>query len=213
MNRRALGSLFPLLLLSVVALGSRSASATSFGFSCITNNNAGDCSIGQSQLKVDVTSVMGMGVQFELTNSGPAQSTIAGVYWDDQSSLLASIASISNMGVSFSANGSPPDLPGGNSINPAFSADFRVNANAPPPMNGVNPGDTLDVVFNLASGVSVSDVIAALDSGALRVGVHVINFASGGSESLVTVPEPGSLLLLGAGVAWLARRGRVRADC
>ena len=205
----------PLLLLSllaaVVLVAPRPAAATSFPFSCITNNNATDCNTGQSQLHLDVTSVMGLGVQFELTNVGASQSTIAGVYWDDASGLLSSLASISNMGVSFSANGSPPDLPGGNSISPPFSADFRVNANSPAPQNGVNPGDTLDVVFNLQGGVTPADVISALNSGALRVGLHVINFASGGSESLVNVPEPGTLLLVGAGVAWLARRGRATA--
>jgi len=207
MHRRALGLLFPLLILALVALGSRSASATSFDFSCITNNNAGDCSIGQSQLHLDVTSVMGLGVQFEFTNVGASQSTIAGVYWDDASGLLNSLASISNMGVAFSANGSPPDLPGGNSISPPFSADFRVNANSPAPQNGVNPGDTLDVVFNLQGGVSPADVISALNSGALRVGLHVINFASGGSESFVNVvPEPATFALVALGLAVLCRR-------
>jgi len=197
-----------ILLPLVVALTAFSAppiaSATSYSFGCITNNNAGDCAIGQSQLHLGVTSPASGQVQFELTNVGSGQSTIAGVYWAD-AALLHSIASISNVGVSFSANGSPPVLPGGNSISPAFVADFRVNADAPPPKNGVNPGDTLDVTFNLGSGVNPADVIAALNSGALRVGLHVINFASGGSESFVTlpVPEPSTLALAVFGLAGL----------
>jgi hypothetical protein len=192
------------LVAAAVSSAPRLAGATGFGFNCITNNNAADCAIGVSQLHLDASAAGAGQVRFELTNSGPAQSTIAGAYWDDDSSLLASIASISSAGVSFSANGSPPDLPGGNSINPAFSGDFRVNANAPPPQNGVNPGDVLDVVFNLANGVSANDVINALGSGSLRVGVHVINFASGGSESFVNTPEPAALLLGALGLAGLA---------
>jgi hypothetical protein len=104
-------------------------------------------------------------------------------------------------------------LPGGSSISPAFAADFRVNANPAPPANGVNPGDVLTVVFNLESGVAPADVISALNTGAFRVGLHVINFASGGSESFVTqpIPEPSTLLLgsLGlAGLAAITRRSR-----
>ncbi len=198
--------------LALITLGAQPAFATAFGFGCITNNNAGDCAIGQAQTSVDVTSPGAGQIQFQLKNVGAAQSTIAGVYWDD-SSLLDSIASISSVGVSFAENGSPPDLPGGNSIVPAFSADFRVNANAPPPQNGVNPGDVLDVVFNLGSGVAPADVITALNSGALRVGLHVINFASGGSESFVTVPvpEPSTLLLGAVGLAGLAAVARRRS--
>ena len=207
---RGLPSSQPVLLLSllaaVVLAAPRPAAATSFPFSCITNNSATDCNTGQSQLHLDVTSPGAGQIQFELTNVGASQSTIAGVYWDE-GGLLSSIASISMTGVSFAANGSPPDLPGGNSISPAFSADFRVNANSPAPQNGVNPGDTLDVVFNLQGGVSPADVISALNSGALRVGLHVINFASGGSESFVNVvPEPATFALVALGLAVLRRR-------
>ena len=44
-----------------------------------------------------------------------------------------------------------------------------------------------------------------------RVGLHVIAFASGGSESFVTlVPEPASALLLGAGTFGLSALRRRR---
>jgi hypothetical protein len=39
--------------------------------------------------------------------------------------------------------------------------------------------------------------LSQLASGELRIGVHVQGFASGGSESLVNVPEPGTGVLLG----------------
>jgi len=203
---------FQLLLATAVLGGSKPAAATTFGFDCITNEKAGDCAIGESQLHLDVTSPGPEQIQFQLTNTGPAQSTIAGVYFGAR--LLGAISSISSAGVSFSADGSPPGLPGGQSISPAFSTDFRVNAKPAPPKNGVNPGDSLDVVFDLDAGVSAADVIAALDSGALRVGLHVINFASGGSESFVcAVPEPSTLLLLASGVAALrSMRRRARSS-
>jgi hypothetical protein len=208
-----------LLAVSAVVLGlltiPRPALATSFGFGCITQNLAGDCAIGEAQLSVNVSSPAPGQIRFDLNNVGANAAVIAGAYWDNSgSALLGSIASIVNgTGVSFSANGSPPVLPAGASILSPFVVDFRANADPAPPKNGVGPGETLGVIFNLKSGVTPADVIAGMNSGELRVGLHVIAFASGGSESFVNtpVPEPTSALLVGAGTCGLSTlRRRVR---
>jgi hypothetical protein len=197
---------FLTLLLSVV-VGSTQARAV--GFDCITNNIPGDCAIGEAQLSVTLSSPGATQVRFDLFNAmGGAASVIAGIYFDD-SGLLDSIASIVNgAGTSFAENGAPPGLPGGNDASPAFDEDFRINAVPPPPTNGVGPGETVGVIFNLTSGMTVAQAQAAFASGALRVGVHVIAFASGGSESLVNVPEPSPVLLMGLGLVGLAIAGR-----
>ena len=52
---------------------------------------------------------------------------------------------------------------------------------------------------------TTADVVGELNNGTLRAGVHVINFVSGGSESLINViPEPDTLLLLVVGLAAIA---------
>ncbi|HEY7862586.1 MAG TPA: PEP-CTERM sorting domain-containing protein [Thermoanaerobaculia bacterium] len=193
------------ILLSIFGAFATAAEARAVGFDCITNTNAGNCAIGEAQLSVVLSSPGATQVRFDLANAmGGAASVIAGVYWDD-AGLLGSIASIVNgANTLFSANGSPPTLPGGNNAVPPFVEDFRVNADAPPPQNGVGPGETLGVIFNLASGVSVAQALAAFDSGALRVGIHVIAFGNNGSESFVNVPEPSAALLMALGVAALA---------
>ena len=204
-SRRLLRFILPLIF------GAFAAEARAVGFDCITNTNAGNCATGEAQLSVVLSSPGATQIRFDLANAmGGAASVIAGVYWDD-SGLLGSIASIVNgAGTSFSANGSPPDLPSGNTAVPPFAGDFRVNADTPPPQNGVGPGETLGVVFNLAGGASVAQALAAFDSGALRVGLHVISFGNNGSESFVNVPEPSAALLLAFGFAALAL-GRRRA--
>ncbi len=52
-------------------------------------------------------------------------------------------------------------------------------------------------------GMTVADVLQDLADGTLRIGIHVQGYASGGSESLVNVPELGTGPLVGLGTALL----------
>lgn len=199
-----------------------SANAALFGFDCITNNKAADCATGEAQLFVDVTAWGSNQVSFLFTNAGPNASSITDVYFDFGAppNYLTTIAYFldSGAGVSFSQWASPRNLPGGNTI--GFTADRSADSNSPTQPNGVNPGEWLRVVFNLASGGTLQNVIDELGSGSpswLRVGIHVQGFAGGGSESFVNVgeggnkvPEPGTLALLAGalGVMGLVARRR-----
>ncbi|MDT8281689.1 MAG: VPLPA-CTERM sorting domain-containing protein [Gammaproteobacteria bacterium] len=193
-----------------------SVQAATLGFACITGNNTTDCAIGESQLTVDVSDTGSNTVLFNFFNTGSAQSTISEIYFDD-GSLLA-IASIdktgkdANIGVSFSQYATPPDLPGGNTISPAFvvTAGFLADADDPAPKWGVNIGESVGITYTLQGTQTFADVINELTTGQLRIGLHVINFESGGSESFVNnpVPVPAALWLFGSGL--LALVGVVR---
>jgi len=77
--------------------------------------------------------------------------------------------------------------------------------------NGVNPGETLGILFDLLGGGTFTGVRAELDSEALRIGIKVQGYSGGGSESFVNngpvnngpvngVPEPATIFLLGIGL-------------
>jgi hypothetical protein len=197
------------------ALISAGASAVPLSFGiCVSNNSATDCATGSAQLAVDVTGGPGGGqVSFTFTNSGPAASSITDIYFDD--GTLLGIATITNgSGVSFSQGASPGNLPSGNLATPPFVATSGFTADSDPPAqpNGVNPGETVTITFDLQPGGTLQDVLDELADGTLRIGVHVQGFAYGGSESFVNtpLPEPGTLALLGVGVLGLGRAGRRR---
>ncbi len=194
-----------------VLTASAQATVTTYNFGCITNSTAANAAAGTAQLWVDVESLPSPSqVAFTFHNAGPLPCSITDIYFDD--GTLLGIASIVNSaGVDFSQGASPPNLPGGNSISPAFqtTAGFLADSNPPAQPNGVNPGEWVKITFNLISGQTYSDAISALNTPGdhLRIGIHVQGFSNGGSESFVNnVPAPGSLALLA--VAPLAARRR-----
>jgi hypothetical protein len=190
------------VVVSCIAVA-RPASAATVGFDCITNSLASDCAIGAAQLHLAITDEAPGQVRFTFSNSGPAQSVISEIYFDDGS--LLGIASIVNgTGVAFQQDANPPNLPGGNNASPPFevTAGFLAEATPSPAMNGVGPNEFVAIIFNLQGGASLSDVLTQFSDGTVRAGIHVISFASGGSESFVNhpLPEPAPLLLLLAGL-------------
>jgi hypothetical protein len=206
-------------LLGVLPVESR-ADLYTYGFQCITNGVAGNAAIGEAQLFVDVRSVADpTQVLFTFYNIGPKNSSICDVYFDD-GSLLESLDELidgddngGDEGVDFSPGASPGNLPGAHFAVPAFEVTKGFLADSDPAveLNGVNPGESLGVLFNLKSGKTLATVIQDLESGELRIGIHVQGFADGESESFINGPPvpvpPGILLgLLGLGITGLKLR-------
>jgi len=198
-----------LTVLMFVLAAAPAGAATTFGFYNITANNSGDAAIGEEQLFVDVTDNGSSQVLFTFTNTGPENSSICDVYFDDGS--LLGIASIDNSstGVLFTQLAKPVNLPGANNASPPFVTTAGFSADSDPPVqpNGVNPGEYVGILFDLQTDKTFSDVLTDLGTGELRIGIHVQGFDSGGSEGFVNndnpVPIPASVLLLGSGLIGL----------
>jgi hypothetical protein len=188
-----------ILLLFVTLPGA----AHALSFECITGNSTSDCAAGEAQLSLSLSDAGNGQVLFTLTNEGSEALSVANIYFDDASSVLEGIASIDgSSGVSFSEGGSPPVLPGGNGPAYSFDPSFRARA-------------SLAILFDLAGMTTFADVLAAMADGDthhanLRVGLHVIAFESGGSESFIVtpIPEPASAVLVTAGLLGLAIKRR-----
>lgn len=186
-----------------------------------TTNRLVNIQDGMAQLRVDVSaaSLDSNVAVFKFYHVDTTQMAVSRIYFD--ADMPMDITALNGSpGVSFSEGGSPPDLPGGNSISPQFEVSLGLLATAdkPPPWQGVSPGEWLNVTMDLKNG-TFRELLSDLGDGGLRVGMHVIGFADGGSESFVSnpvVPLPpaawGGLALMGAiGVARYRARRRAMA--
>lgn len=212
------------LILALVVLSSQ-ARAELFGFGQISSNTT----VGgyANQLAVDVTNPGGGQVLFTFYNYAGYYTfgQITEIYFDDfdhnggiHNGVLSSLATIydSPTAVDFIPGATPSNLPAGNLAVPSFSASTTLSAESISNPAGVNPGEQVGLLYNIAAGKNFTDIINALHLGAtgvdaLRIGVHVRGFPEGTgqslSESFVT-PVPGAVILglLGLGVAGLKLR-------
>lgn len=206
-------------VLFLALAGLASAGYQTAGFTCITNNNAGDCAIGEAQLFLDIiwgtnpstvgpATIGANDVLFRLYNTGPQKAVIEQVFFDGISGVLG-FTIYNNADVSFAQDASPGTLPGGNGSPYWFTADDSYSADSPPPKNGIGAGEQLGILFSVTPD-TYQAVLAALTSGDIKVGIHVIAYDSKGSESFLNgppdepgtlVPEPGSFAALALGMA------------
>jgi len=202
-------SMFTALIIAVLAVCS--AHAVIYDFEVFTTNGIYSDSLDGMYVEVD----NGAGfVDLTFYNGAAVQSNISGIFFDDGSLLGVDSITNSPSYTNFSTPGSPGVFPSGNQLDPSFVTikEFNTGAGSPPPQKGVNEGDLVNewviVTFELINGGTLADVLAELNSGVLRIGIHITNLTDGSSESAILVPEPATMGLLGLGGLLLLRRRR-----
>jgi hypothetical protein len=203
-------------VLSLVLM-SAPAHAVVFSFDNIAGGDTTGDSFNQ-YLSVDVTQ-SGNEALFTFSNSSSNTATdsfISDIFFDVRAPEAIGTASgdvdiLAGTGVSFTYDAGG-NLPQGNNAVPAFDPDFSI-INEPGSANGIQPGEILAVAISLTG--SFQDVLNALASGTLRIGLHVQGLPNGGSDAYINNPTAVPLpmaFLLGApvlgGLLLAGRRNR-----
>lgn len=153
-------------------------------------------------------------VDFTFYNESLINSAIAAVYFDDGS--LLGIAAVTNgPGTLFTQPTTPGNLPAGGLLDPPFvtTEEFCIDGDPPPSQNGVNPVETgeplewVRVSFDISG--EFTDVLDQLDTGLLRIGVHITSLPDGSSESGINVPEAATVFILSLGALAVLKRRRI----
>lgn len=193
------------------------ANAATYNFYNITNDSPDVA----DQLSMEVLDVGGTQVSFTFLNDVGIASSITDIYFDDGLPAIVAgpINILASAGVAFDLVVAPPDLPGGDEIFPIFdvTAGLSADSSNPAPANGVSSSsEWVTLILNYTGGSTIASIFAALNSGDLRVGIHVQSIAGGTSDSYINIPGPnqtvvplpaGLLLLISAlgGLGFLSR--------
>jgi hypothetical protein len=194
-----------LILMPTLTLGSAASAVELTPFDCITDNDAGDCAIGESQLSATIVE-SGHDALLTIVMTGDDDAVVEQLFIESSVVRHITFLGSTELGtVSFGSGALGGNLPGGNPV--GFDEAVNIAALPDAPLNGIgrHPQDDVSAqagAFLLDLGCSsFEDLLADL-----RIGVHVIGYASGGSESFTAtpVPEPGTAALLAAGLIGLA---------
>ena len=166
-------------------------------------------------------------VTFKFFNDSTVDCTIGKVFFDD--GTLLGISGVTNgPGVLYEYPSPGENFPAGGTLVPPFETteNFSAVPEPPPAHNGIDDGlyegvpEWLEIHYDLQYLESegrwgnLNDVISELRDGTLRVGIHVLSFPDGSSQSGINsrdvVPEPASICALGMGALFLLRKRRNR---
>ena len=148
-------------------------------------------------------------------NDGTYDSEIADIYFDDNTSVFTNITFDDGTGVDFTSPTSPPDLSGGQNLEPPFDATYSAGSASPSELKDpeINDGEYITFSGTLDGGLDA--LMAAIWSGDFRVGLKIqsINCPpedsrcdyDGASQTYVNqVPLPGAVWLFGSAILGFA---------
>jgi hypothetical protein len=199
---------------AVSAVSAAPASAITFSFANITGGDTpGDAYVSNFNFEVVDKGDRVLFNIYNLVNTAAPDMFIRQVFFDDNNYLSDPRPNIDNFGtVDFTGGASNAQLPqGGNN----FTTDYAFSRQVPGNGNGIQGGEKFGVSFQ----GNYATVFNAVNSGALKLGIHVQALPGGASDSYISsntqdTPEPLTMLAAGAAVGFgtMFKKQRDRAQ-
>lgn len=201
-----------LLLAALLPLAALAGS--SFNFNVFTDNGNYNNAVNDAYyLRIDQTDNGYMNFNI-MNNSYNVYSVISAIYIEDLNGSIYNLSIQPNGDVEFTIDDRPSEFPSGQNLLPPFESTASIRANPPPALNGIEPGEQLNLTFLYNEGYN--DLVEDVENGDVRVGIHVIAFPDESSESAVihVVPEPQTMLLFALGICGLLlwRKSRIKNE-
>lgn len=204
--------------IAALALAAGLAQAQSAPF--VVFENGGGVEITGLQIDLEVVD-LGDQVRFIIANNSSLESRVTSIYFEltDMSAGALSTPMIENNdGVHYEDEKVAPKQPAGSikSYGGNWGGTFYgLKPSTPMPnINGMTPGESVSVLFDLADGYTFADVRDAvgMESGDFRVAMHIQSLGDSGASVWAVadsvVPSPGALALFGLGGLVAFRRRR-----
>lgn len=208
-NRLAMFFLTGVLLVGV------SANAVLYDLTRITDNGK-SLTFEEGDFTMDITPYGG-GALIVFSNHYPKDSVITKIcFLDNELIEFSDFASppISSEWISFSVDSKNAMLPAGNPYGFTPHTTFGFDADPAGPKNGLHPGESLGLLFDLTDGTTYDRVIRGFNELTLRSGIHVQALPGDESESFIStpIPEPATLALVGFGALLIRHKKRGTAQ-
>jgi hypothetical protein len=174
----------------ITAVLAGQASAEPLVFSCVNLGDQSRCKAGGAGLAVEILDSGDGKAAFVLVNNSSVGLAVDRVYVEDRGGTLVGPPQILNNEpeVSFEWTGKQKQFAGAAGVRPVFRVDpnLSVVAQQPGARLGINAGESLGLVYDIAIGRTLADVIHDLNSGKLRFGVDTVDPSGSARGSLVT---------------------------
>jgi hypothetical protein len=181
----------------------RPASGITLGFKPVTGNERESDCIGETNFFMDITDIRERQLKITFYNRAPVPCTISDIYFSDGDLFSISVQSARGPGEvrtpacsieAWSGDHLSAPEPYHDSSN--YQAAKRSTDDPEALQDGIKPNESLGIIFDLQAGITLADVIGALNKGHLNISMRLVGDARGAGGLLINESR------LGLGPGW-----------